>query len=114
MEKTLWKRLSGVGLPSPIVVAAILIGCLFLLRLPTAFFPHELDVGESQMLAQGMKFLVDPVPWRAVDGSTSGPLNSYLFSVLLLAGFKASYALAHLLATGLVCLHVWIAYRTLL
>jgi hypothetical protein len=54
------------------------------------------------------------VPWRGVDGTTGGPLNSYPISVLLLLGFKAGYVLAHLLATVLVCLHVVVAYRTLL
>ncbi len=69
---------------------------------------------ESQMLAQGMKYLVDPVPWRAVDGTSGGPLNSYIISFFLLCGVKAGYVLAHALADVFVCLLLAVAYRTLL
>src|ERR1022692_119938 len=112
-EKTLRERFSGVSMPSPIAVAAVLVGCLFLLRIPTALMPRELDVDESMLLAQGMKFLVDPVPWRGADGTSSGPLNSYPISLLLLVGFRATYVLIHLLATAIVGLHALIAHRTM-
>jgi hypothetical protein len=113
-EKTLPDRTSGMGAASPMAVAAALVCCVFLLRLPSLFLRHELNPDESQMLAQGMKFLVDPVPWRAVDPTTSGPINSWLISVLLLAGFKPGYVLAHILATTLITFQVLTAYRTLL
>ena len=65
-------------------------------------YPAELNVDESQMLSQGMKFLVDPMPWRSVDGATSGPLNSYIISLLLLVGISPGYLFVHWLATALV------------
>jgi hypothetical protein len=113
-EDTLPERRSGIGVQSPAAVAAVLVGCVFLLRLPSLFLHYELNPDESQMLAQGMKFMVDPVPWRAVDPTTSGPLNSWLISVLLLAGLKPGYVLAHLLATTLICIQMVTAHRTLL
>lgn len=99
---------------SSFFVCAVVFCFLFFLRLPTILSAHELNVDESQMLSQGMKFLLDPMPWRAVDGTTSGPLNSYLISLFLLMGFRANYALAHGLATGLLALQVVLAHQTLL
>jgi len=102
-----------VRLPSPAVTVALLIACVFLLRLPSALVPHELNPDESQMLSGAMKFLVDPRPWIAVDPSTIGPLNSYLISVFLWMGFRPGFVLVHMLASVLVCLQVLTAYLTL-
>ena len=87
---------------------------LILLRIPGSMYPAELNVDESQMLSQGMKFLVDPVPWRSVDGNSSGPVNSYIITVLLVLGLKPGYVFVHWLATGLVCVQVLLTYWTLL
>jgi hypothetical protein len=65
------------------------------------------------MLSEAMKFLVDPRPWKAADGGSFGPLNSYLISVFLLMGFKPGFVLVHMVATVLVCLQVLVAYLTL-
>src|ERR1035437_4077183 len=100
-------------LPSPAVTVALLIVCVFLLRLPSALVPRELNVDESLFLSQAMKFLVDPRPWIAADITTSGPLNSYLISVFLLMGFRSGFVLVHILASVLVCLQVLTAYLTL-
>jgi hypothetical protein len=98
---------------SPVSVAALLVTCTFLLRLPAALLPVELNVDESQAVSQAMKFLLDPRPWISVDGQTWGPLNSYLITAFLLLGFKPGFVLAHLLADILVCLEVLLAYLTL-
>lgn len=107
------QRISNVRLPSSAILVPLLLGCVFLLRLPSALVPRELNVDESQMLSQAMKFLIDPRPWIAVDGTTSGPLNSYLISIFLLMGFKPGFILVHMLASALVCLQVLMAYLTL-
>jgi hypothetical protein len=105
--------LSSVRLPSPAVAVALLIACVFWLRLPSALVPRELNPDESQMLSGAMKFLLDPRPWIAVDPSTIGPLNSYLISVFLWMGFSPGFVLVHMLASVLVCLQVLTAYLTL-
>ena len=46
--------------------------CVFLLRLPSALVPRELNMDESQFLLQAMKFLVDPRPWLSGDTGSSG------------------------------------------
>jgi hypothetical protein len=86
---------------------------VFLLRLPSALVPRELNADEGQMLSQAMKFLVDPRPWIAVDPDSSGPLNSYLISVFLFMGFKPGFVLVHILACVLICLQILMAYLTL-
>ena len=99
---------------SPAIVLACLLGCLVLMRLPSILLPYELNVDESQWLSQGMKFAQDPRPWKSVDPTTSGPLNSYPISILLWIGFKPSYPLAHGLAAVLVCLQLLFSYLVFL
>src|ERR1022692_2887706 len=111
--RSLLKRMSNLRLPSPVTMVGLLLVCVFLLRLPSALVPRELNVDESQALSQAMKFLVDPRPWKAVDGGTWGPLNSYLISIPLLLGFKPGFILLHMMASLLVCLQVLTAYLTL-
>src|SRR5580692_2335190 len=112
-NKNLFQRLSQHRLPLPVVGVSLLMACVFLLRLPSARLPRELGVDESQMLSEAMKYVVDPHPWKAVDGGTSGPLNSLFISAFLLLGFKPGYVLIHMLASLLVCLQVLVAYLTL-
>jgi len=99
---------------SPRFCYPFLVLFLILLRVPSSMYPAELNVDESQMLSQGMKFLVDPVPWRSVDSNSSGPGNSYIFTLLFLLGFEPGYVLAHWVATALACMQVLLAYATLL
>ncbi len=106
-------RRSKLRLPSPAIVIALLLACLFLLRLPSALLNRQLNVDESQWLCQAMKFMVDPRPWKAVDPTTSGPFTSYLISIFLLMGFRPTFVLAHMLASLLACLQVLVAYLTL-
>ncbi len=104
---------NAIPAPHPLLVATGIFLILFLLRLPTIVWPYELNVDESQMLSQAMKFLLDPVPWRSVDGTSSGPLNSLLISAFLALGVHPTYASVHVLATGLVSLYTFAAYVTL-
>jgi len=99
-------------LSRPGMIAALIV-LVFLFRLPGALVPHELSVDESQMLSQAMKFVVDPRPWIAADTTTSGPLNSYVITLFLLLGFRASFVLVHIVASLLVCFQILVAYLTL-
>jgi hypothetical protein len=106
-------RSSRFHLPSPAVTVALLMACVFLLRLPSALVPHELHIDESEFLVQAMKFLVDPRPFLSGETGTSGPLNSYFIAVFLWIGFKPGFVLVHILASVFVCLEVLTAYLTL-
>src|SRR5258708_25247900 len=102
-----------LGIACQVLTTAIIVIVVSVLRWSSISWRHELNVDESQMLSQAMKFLVDPVPWRAVDGTSGGPFNSYLISFFLLWGLKPGYVLVHAVANTLVCLHVLVAYQTL-
>lgn len=104
--------LSRFRLPSPAVTITVLVVLLFLLRLPSALLPWELNVDESNMLSQAMKFLIDPRPWIAVDPTSVGPLDAYFIAIFLRIGFKPGYVLVHMLASLLVCLQVVVGYLT--
>ena len=108
-----YAELSRAHFVAGIGVIALLISCLFLLRLPTALVPRELNVDESLFLSQAMKFAVDPRPWIAGDVTSSGPLNSYFIAVFLVLGLKGTFVLVHILADFLVCANVFVAYLTL-
>lgn len=112
-HRALWERFSNPELPSPQVVIALLLLFVLFLRLPSALVPREFNVDESQGLSNAMKFLVDPRPWKAVDGGSWGPLNSYFITAFLLMGFKPGYVLVHMLASLLICFQVLIAYLTI-
>ena len=60
-----------------------------------------------------MKLASDPRPWIAADGTSSGPLNSYLITVCLWMGLKPGFVLVHILANLLVSLQIIVAYLTL-
>jgi hypothetical protein len=57
-----------------------------------------MNVDESQMLAQAMRYTKDFVPWRGVDGTSSGPLNSLYLLLPHLLGMRLYYPEAHMLA----------------
>jgi hypothetical protein len=113
-DRSLAKSIPDVGVLYSLAAAIVIVASLSLLRIPSMISPQELNVDESQMLSQAMKFIVDPVPWRAVDGTSSGPLNSYFISLFLLIGLKPGYVLVHVLADVLVCFQLLTAHRTLL
>ena len=52
---------------------------LFCWRAPAIFLNTEINVDESQTLAQAICFHHDATPWRSADATTSGPLNTYIY-----------------------------------
>ncbi len=79
-------------------------------RWPTFFVQDPLNPDEAQMLAQAITALHDPVPWRSFDGTTSGPLNTYVLALPALLGqhltFFGARVVAVLLEFGAIaCLY---------
>jgi hypothetical protein len=70
-------------------------------RWPIFFFPYGLNPDEATMGAQAMKYFTDIVPWRSVDGTTSGPLNAWILMIPGLLGFELSLASGRFI--GFVC-----------
>lgn len=75
--------------------------CLFAYRWPILFYPLAISPDEAQMLAQAITYQSHPVPWRDVDGTTSGPINSYALLWSVPFGLHPDYLTARL--TGLFC-----------
>lgn len=85
---------------------------LFLLRLSSIVYNQEVNPDESQMIAQALTLRYDPVFWRSVDGTTGGPLNTYLLTLVGLFGLPYDYITAHLVACALVMLILLLSYGT--
>ncbi len=61
----------------------------------------EVNVDESQLLSQAMRYRLDPIPWRSVDGGSSGPLNTWVVLWAPLVGLKLDYLAARI--TSVLC-----------
>jgi hypothetical protein len=73
-------------------------------RLPVILHNQEINPDESQMLTQALTLkFVSPVWGVAVDGTTSGPLNTYFLYFLNLLGLPLDYTTAHL-ANVILCI----------
>ncbi len=83
--------------------------CFLLLRWPT-LYARDVFIDESQMLAQAMTALHDPVPWVSFDGTTSGPLDTYLLSLPLAFGVPPSVFDARLVSSGLIVALIFAQY----
>ena len=95
-------------------IVCALVGALVLLsRARSIATGFELNLDESHLAAQALRYGVDPIPWRSVDGETSGPISAWLLAGLHWVGVPLHYpilhALAALLLTGSVVLLFWAA-----
>jgi len=70
-------------------------------RLRSLAYNGEINVDESLIIAQAMRYLDDPVPWRSVNGGSGGPLNTWILLWAPLLGVKFGYLAARI--TGLAC-----------
>lgn len=61
---------------------------------PTLFFNAEINIDESWQIAGALNALHDPVPWRGLDNTTSGPVASYVLALPGVFGFDVSYGFA--------------------
>jgi hypothetical protein len=75
--------------------------CLFAYRFPVLCYPFAINPDEAQMLAQAITYQNHPIPWRDVDGTTSGPINSYALLWCVTIGLHPGYSTARL--TGMFC-----------
>ena len=87
---------------------------LIFMRLPSLFYNEEMNLDESQLLTQAMTLLQDPVYGRSVDGTTTGPINSYLLLIPYAFGLPLDYTAARLTGLLLVSSSLFLFYRSLL
>ena len=77
---------------------AALVIALILCRLPSILFNGQINVDESQVLAQAMRCSRDPTPWHGFVGGSGGPFNTYVLLWQPLAGFPVSFAASRVTA----------------
>jgi hypothetical protein len=65
------------------------------------------------MVAQGMRLLSHPVPWRDMDSTTSGPLNTMWLALPMCFGAPATWQTARWVLWASTCLTLFLLYRTL-
>jgi len=82
-------------------------------RWPFLFLAAELNPDESQLIAGGITLAHDPIFWRSVDGTTSGPLNFYLLVPYAWLGIPLDYFTARLTGLMLITGALFATYRTL-
>ncbi|MEO7415377.1 MAG: hypothetical protein ABIZ81_18685, partial [Opitutaceae bacterium] len=82
----------------PLLVLAV----LFAWRWPFLLSADEYNPDESQLIAGAMTLRFDAIPWRGVDGFTSGPLNFYPLLVPRLLGLPLDYFTARFVGLLLI------------
>jgi len=108
----LWRRFSPRKsfTDNPLVFFILIFISMLILRWPLISWPHEINIDESQMLAQGMRYLSHPIPWRDVDGTTGGPLNSMILSLPLSLGSPSTWETSRIMLWVLNCLTMVFLY----
>lgn len=82
-DQTIFTRIFN----SEYIYIATIFAFLLLSRWP-GFLRGHLNVDEQQFIAGAMKLLQDPIFWRSVDGTTTGPLNIYIITIPAFFGFN--------------------------
>lgn len=96
-----------------IVTGVVLFLSLLAWRWPPLFGNHEFNPDESQLLAGALTLKQDPVFWRSVDGTTSGPLNFYALLPLHAFGLPLDYFVARLSGLLMIWGTLWGLYALL-
>ena len=102
------------GRDRPWLWCLALFGFILAWRWPFLFTADELNPDEAQWVAGALTlWLKDPVFGRAVDGTTSGPLNFYALWYARLLGLPIDFFSARLLVLGLSAGAVFAASQAL-
>ena len=96
--------------PRWLFIAALTL-CFIAFRWPLWFVGHELNVDESNMLAEAITLLHDPIFWRSVDGSTHGPLNVYPLWLAKIVGLNLDYFGARVIGAAMIWMVIFACYR---
>lgn len=89
----------------------LLLVVLLAWRWPFLLCADEYNPDESQLIAGALTLRVDPIPWRSVDGFTSGPLNFYPLLLPRLLGLPLDYFTARVMALLLIWIALLACYR---
>ncbi|NIJ52920.1 hypothetical protein [Dyadobacter arcticus] len=85
---------------------------LLFMRYPFIAYNKEMDIDESQMLAQALSLKNYWIYWTYVDGLTQGPLASYCLIIPSWLGMPFDYTSARLLGYVFLCITLFATFRT--
>jgi len=107
----------GAALHSSFLSGWIVVPFLYLTLIASRLAPmllgSELNPDESQLMAQVMRLRLHPIPWRGMDGTTSGPLNTWALALAHAAGLPFDYHGVHALAAVVLATTCALTYVTL-
>ncbi len=86
---------------------------LIFMRYPFIAYNYELDIDESQMLAQAFSLKKYWVYWKYVDGLTQGPLASYFLIIPSWFGMPFDYTSARIVGLIVLLVTLLATYGTL-
>ncbi|MBB3840850.1 hypothetical protein FHS57_004870 [Runella defluvii] len=109
---TLWLILKKRPFSEFFFISALFLFSGFM-RLPIFLYNLPLNPDESQMLAQGLTLTVDPLIYRSFDPTTSGPINTYLLTLVHLLGFPLNFHTAHVLSWLVTLTAIYFLYKAL-
>ncbi len=87
-------------------VALLLVGIAFGMRWPVLTFPFELNPDETMMAAQAITLVEAPVFYDRVDGTTGGPLLSYVLVAPAVFGMPITFFSGRCIGLGIFLLGV--------
>ena len=103
----------AMSLLSPWFIVPLMTLIILLARIPAILQAGEFNVDESQMMAQAMRFNVDLIPWRGMDGTTGGPVNSWTLFLANRLGMPLNYQSTHALAAAAIAGGTILSYAAL-
>lgn len=77
---------------------------IFAWRWPSFLEMHALNPDEGLWVAGALKATRDLAPWRGFDGTTSGPLTTYVLALPALFGFDITYTSSRIVGAALLSL----------
>jgi len=96
-----------------LVTGLMILTALLAWRWPALLGTEELNPDESQLIAGAITLEYDPVFWRSVDGTTSGPLNFYALLPTHWLGIPQDFFNARLTGLLLIWGCLWATYGML-
>lgn len=93
-----------------LITGLLLLSVILAWRWPALLGTDEFNPDESQLIAGAITLEEDPVFWRSVDGTTSGPLNFYALLPTHWLGIPADYFNARLTGLLMVWIALWAGY----
>jgi hypothetical protein len=99
--------------PFDLLFIVVSLASLWAWRWPFLLESREFNPDESQLIAGAITLTHDPVFWRSVDGTTSGPLNFYALLPLHALGLPLDYFTARLTGLILISITLIASYRLL-